>query len=41
MDTVNDKDGVYEFSGNRNHASKGGSTQTPETVAGFWEDPKP
>ena len=26
MDTVNDKDGVYEFTWNRYHVSKGGST---------------
>ena len=28
--TVKNKDGVYEFWWNRNHASKGGSTPDPE-----------
>ena len=38
---VKNKDGVYEFWWNSNHASKGGSTLDPETNVGFWEDPKP
>ena len=29
IDTANNKDGVYEFWWNRNHASKGGSTPDP------------
>ena len=33
-------DGVSEFWWNRNHAFKGGSTQTPEMIDGFWEDPQ-
>ena len=33
-DTVNNKDWVYEFWWNRNHASKGGST--PDPVADQW-----
>ena len=28
-DTANNKDGVYEFCWNRNHASKGSSTRDP------------
>ena len=34
------KDGVYEFWWNRNHASKGGTPQTRVTIDGFWEDPR-
>ena len=40
-DTVNNKDGVYEFWWNRNNVSKGGSTPDPVMIDGFWEDPKP
>ena len=39
--TVENKDGVYEFWWNRNHASKGGSTRDPVMIDGFWEDPEP
>ena len=39
-DTVNNMDEVYEFWGNRNHASKGGSTQTPDTIDEILKRPR-
>ena len=38
--TVENKDGVYEFWWNRNNDFKGGSTQTPVMIDGFWGDPQ-
>ena len=41
-DTVNDKDGVYEFWWNRNNVSKGGSTPDPLWWSmDFEKTPKP
>ena len=38
--TVKNKDGVYEYWWDRNDVFKGGSTQTPVMIDGFWEDPQ-
>ena len=39
--TVNNKDGIYEFWWNRNHASKGGSNPDPMWQSmDFLEDPR-
>ena len=39
INTVNPKDGVYEFDWNRNHASKGGSTPYLVWINGFSRRP--
>ena len=41
-DTVKNKDGVYEFWWNNNHASKANleDPQTPMMINGFWGDPQ-
>ena len=39
-DTVNDKDGGYEFWWNCNDASKGGSTRDPGDDRWIFEDPQ-
>ena len=39
-DTVKNKDRVYEFWWNSNHASKGGSTRVPGDDRWIFEDPQ-
>ena len=39
-DTVNDKDGVYEFWWNVTMLLRVAAPQTPVMIDGFWEDPQ-